>query len=174
MPVLQCQDACSGAAPVASIGRSPIVPPARPSAVRGVRQRIRVRAGAAKPRRPRVLRIRLSKDYCLRLHHSHVHHRHNPLLSRLRSCYSYSSTSTSPRLPSPALAPRLTPTPLAARPAAVLLSARSPPFSLAPATLPWRMPLRPALCLEKNMEFKILINFKEFKFRVLFILYSAY
>ena len=49
------QDACSGAAPVASIGRSPIVPPARPSAARGVRHRICVRAGAAMPRRARVL-----------------------------------------------------------------------------------------------------------------------
>ena len=51
MPVLQYQDACSGAAPVASIGRSPIVPPARPSAARGVRHQICVHAGAAIPRR---------------------------------------------------------------------------------------------------------------------------
>ena len=61
MSVLQCQDACSGAAPVASIGRSPIVPPARPSAARGVRHRICVRAGAATPRRPRVLPRRVDR-----------------------------------------------------------------------------------------------------------------
>ena len=44
----------SGSAPVASIGRFSIVPPARPSSARGVRHRICVRAGAAKPRRVRA------------------------------------------------------------------------------------------------------------------------